>query len=196
MHLIISLLVTFAAISAAFTLPEAASDGFYVAYYNDTGHEVHVKSPDISLLKSLGHSDDEPTKSIVPGSNSARLQRRGTTWCGCTQKMNPGNCDSAVADLKSHMDAESGGIAGITRGTSWYAIKGDVVAFVCNHSRDTDTLINASIYGDGLAQITSACGLYSAGTLEHATNIDVGYMIYGPGTNFCQAARTSPVSRC
>ncbi|KAK1845293.1 hypothetical protein CCHR01_12096 [Colletotrichum chrysophilum] len=42
MQLIVSLLVTFATLSAAFTLPEAASDGVYMAYYNDTGHEVHV----------------------------------------------------------------------------------------------------------------------------------------------------------
>ncbi|KAF4829562.1 hypothetical protein CGCTS75_v006423 [Colletotrichum tropicale] len=196
MQLIVSLLVTFAAFSAAFNLPEAASDDVYMAYYNDTGHEVHVKSPDMSLLKRLAHSDDESTKSAIPRFRASRLQRRGTTWCGCTQKMNPGNCDSAVAGLKSLIDSQDGRYAHITHGRSLYVIKGDVVAFICNRSRDADTWINANDYGQGLAQITSACGLYSAGTLQHIADIDVGYMIYGPGVEFCQAARTSPASSC
>ncbi|CAI0648690.1 unnamed protein product [Colletotrichum noveboracense] len=102
--------------------------------------------------------------------------------------MNPGNCDSAVAGLKSLIDSQDG--------RSLYVIKGDVVAFICNRSRDADTWINANDYGQGLAQITSACGLYSAGTLQHIADIDVGYMIYGPGVEFCQAARTSPASSC
>ncbi|KAF4895397.1 hypothetical protein CGCF415_v011905 [Colletotrichum fructicola] len=192
MQLIISLLVTCAAFSAAFTLPEAASDGFYMAYYNDTGHEVHVKSPDTSILKSMAHSDDESTKSAIPPSRIARIQRRRNTWCGCTQKMNPANCDSAVAGLKSLMDAKSGGYARITHGRSLYVFKGDVVAFVCNYSQDTDAVISANDYGQGLGQITSACGLYSAGTLQHMPHVYVGYMIYGPGVEFCQASRTSP----
>lgn len=48
MHFIYLLFASIAAIAAAFTLPKNAADGFYVAYYNETGHEVHLKDPDMS----------------------------------------------------------------------------------------------------------------------------------------------------
>ncbi|KAF6806309.1 hypothetical protein CPLU01_15908 [Colletotrichum plurivorum] len=190
--------VTLASFAAAFTLPETASDGFYVSYYNETGHEVHVKNPDLAALNAILPTGDElaqiQARNLAPGPQVAR--RADTTWCGCGHKMNSGECDQAVSDIKGKFDAEGWGFAGISPGTSWWARRGGVVAFVCNHSRDTNSVMNTPTYTQGLVKITSACGLYIAGTLEHSTVLDVGYMNWAPGLNFCGAARTSPAHSC
>lgn len=190
--------VALASIAAAFTLPETASDGFYVSYYNETGHEVHVKNPDLAALNAILPTDDElaQVQARNPAPDPQIARRADMTWCGCGHKMDRGECDQAVEDIKNRFRAEGGGLGAIAPNTSWWARRAGVVAFACNHSPDTTSITDAVSYAQGLVKITSACGLYIAGTLEFSPFLDIGYMNWRPGVKFCEGARSSPAHSC
>jgi len=128
--------------------------------------------------------------------------------CGCGFNMDPLNCDRAVVKLKDQLrgffDADGHAIPdeGIKPHSAAWQTYGDVVAFICNLSDETVRMQPDSFYGKLLGDITTHCGRYIAGTWsvrgapEQAPPLDVGYMRYTPGLDFCKEAATSPVGSC
>ena len=77
----------------AWVIPKGTTDGIYAVAVGDDGVEVHTKIAEASSELPFNVSDANP------------LDRRGDgrIWCGCGFNLNPGNCDAAVADLKSQL---------------------------------------------------------------------------------------------
>jgi hypothetical protein len=112
-------LASLAPIAAAFTLPYGLTDGTYAAYYNATGHEVHVRASD---LAKLGAETFAPPKFASRSRLLKKRQDDGSTfYCGCGFNMNHGDCDNAVAMLKAQFPAFVNG------GVNFYSISSSVV---------------------------------------------------------------------
>lgn len=178
----------------AFTVQEDAADGFYIAYYDANGNEIHVKDPDTDPEWIEGLDVSNPFPSVQQDQPISLLE---SIWCGCGISMDHGNCDAAVADLKNQL----GGYAVIPGGMSWYSIRGGVVAFVCNRSpAGSQGVAYADRLTNSLSAITQACGWYIAGTQEiyerQGSDLDYGYMNWRDGLDFCHDAEGSPSHSC
>ncbi|CZR55780.1 uncharacterized protein PAC_05668 [Phialocephala subalpina] len=79
--------------ATAFTIPKGAADGFYLAYYDSAGNEVHELVTDMSPFAA-----NLTERSI---SSSAKIGKPGQTWCGCRFGMDHGSCDRANDDLRN-----------------------------------------------------------------------------------------------
>jgi hypothetical protein len=103
----IAVALTFAASVLAWRIPEGTEDGVYKVETLEDGSTVHTKvidaadidrtSPEYAALNDL-----VPTETSLDTS----LEKRGTNggvWCGCGFDLIHGDCDAAVADLKSQM---------------------------------------------------------------------------------------------
>lgn len=86
----------------AFVIPPGTSDGVYSVFNHEDGTEVHTK---ISVSSEVRRD----ATGITPFNEVGALERRQNDriWCGCGFNMDAGNCDAAVADLKSQMSAQS-----------------------------------------------------------------------------------------
>ncbi|KAM0260137.1 hypothetical protein ACHAQJ_002901 [Trichoderma viride] len=104
-----------AALAQAFTIPSDTPDGVYAVSTGEDGATVHTKISNPSKIKH------DPA-SVAP---RALEPRDRDVWCGCGFNLDPGNCDAAVADLKTQLPG-----AHIYEGTSYYSIRGNVVAFI------------------------------------------------------------------
>ncbi|KAJ0302623.1 hypothetical protein COL516b_007162 [Colletotrichum fioriniae] len=186
MHLSLSIVAALAATSAAFRIPEGATDGTYLAYYDESGNEVHVKDPNPITVAGLASTDTQARAVKRPGLSRARrspapselFERAATVWCGCGNYLNSIDCDRVVQQIKNEINA-AGGQSDVGAGLAWYKISGNVVAFLCGR----------------LSTITSACGYYVAGTIENG-NLDIGYMNNDPSVWFCERARWSTKHEC
>ncbi|KAF2124887.1 hypothetical protein P153DRAFT_435093 [Dothidotthia symphoricarpi CBS 119687] len=171
------------ALTQALVIPTGTTQGLYEVSTLDDGTEVHTKLADYSETE------------VTPVSEASPLERRqnGRMWCGCGFTLNHGDCDAAVADLKSQFRPSL-----INGGKSFYSIRGSVVAFACNRSQ-TDWLLLPQTFTDAASAITGSCGWYIAGTTERgdANNaLILGYMRYQNGLDFCGASTSSPANRC
>lgn len=167
---------------AAFKIPAGAVDGFYRAWVDTDGTE-HQEL--VTEALPAGES-----KRSYPAVLSSVQKRDNDIHCGCGRRLAGGDCDNAVTDLRGQL----GSGASITGHTAYYAIRGDVVVFVCNPSAYTAT-ISGNDAANAFAHITRECGYYIAGTESHETNI--GYMLkYENGGNFCGAAAASSAHHC
>jgi hypothetical protein len=112
-HPIAIYLISLAPFSTAFTLPHGLTNGNYAAFYNATGHEVHMR------VASVAELNVESSNSFKP------LEKRQDPglefYCGCGLSMNHGDCDDAVAKLKSQFPAT------IPARVNYYSISGSVV---------------------------------------------------------------------
>ncbi|WYZ41986.1 hypothetical protein EsH8_V_000881 [Colletotrichum jinshuiense] len=203
MHLSLYVVSALAACSAAFKVPEGATNGFYVAYHDEAGNEVHVKDPDAAFLKGLQSSVPAVGEESKPGvsrvrrsSSGARLfERAATVWCGCTHHLNNIDCDNAVNQIKNQI-RNAGGQSDVKPGTAWYGINGNVVSFICNLYGPSNGRMTEATFAGGLSTITSSCGYYVAGTIENDVS-DVGYMnLDGEATWFCERTRWSLDHSC
>ncbi|KAF9880399.1 hypothetical protein CkaCkLH20_02353 [Colletotrichum karsti] len=194
MYLSIYLVSALVAVSAAFTLPEGTTDGFYLAYYNESGHEVHVKAPDMSYSPADLAPSKPAIRQLRSSDNQLLPRGGGTIWCGCDLTMVSQDCDAAVEDLKSQLTKSIVPLIGA--GKAWYSIRGGVVAFMCNKNLIFPAGVGASHYGGDLAEITKACGLYVPGTRERDEGLDVGYMKMHEGLDFCGVARRGAAHHC
>ncbi|KAK1714231.1 hypothetical protein BDP67DRAFT_577380 [Colletotrichum lupini] len=201
MHLSLSLVAALAAASAAFRIPEGATDGTYLAYYDESGNEVHVKDPNPITVAGLASADTQARAVKRPGLSRVRrspapselFERAATVWCGCGNFLNNIDCDRAVQQIKNDINA-AGGQSDVGPGLAWYKISGNVVVFLCGRGPGSGRITEAS-FAAGLSTITSACGYYVAGTIENG-NLDVGYMLNDPNVWFCNSARGSSVHQC
>ncbi|KAF2150019.1 hypothetical protein K461DRAFT_296413 [Myriangium duriaei CBS 260.36] len=179
-------------------MPAGLADGTYKAYHDDKGNEVHVLlNSTLSSPAALEAGRPAPTKTFV----GAKYPRTTPAWksyqtyCGCGFNMDHGNCDAAVEDLKQQFDRakDNEGVALVEAQTSWYSIRGNAVAFVCQGNLGTGWTRD-QFTNDALA-ITQNCGWYVAGTVDGKFS-DAGYMIYNPGLDFCGHATSSSQFFC
>lgn len=207
--------------AAALTIPEDASEGFFVAYYDADGQQVHVKNPTQDEIADMATKAYPPpgTNTTSAETTSVEISKRAQrTWCGCgfnrTYQQEPqlqvkkrltsrrrltrnvlvdhGNCDTAVAGLKSQL----GNGASIGGYLSYYVISGSVVAFACNSQWYGSSSTDSSTYAAWLVEITDACGWYVAGTFNGWGYLNSGYMNWYSGLDFCGAALGSSKSSC
>ncbi|KAH7040912.1 uncharacterized protein B0I36DRAFT_358142 [Microdochium trichocladiopsis] len=174
-----------------FKLPANLTDGFYAAYFNETGHEVHelIRGPatpeEIARYYEAVASDPQPEAQL-----EARQNPGATYWCGCGLSMHHGDCDAAVEDLKVQSDNCYGSWDCdnlIRPGLAWYSIRGSVVAFECN----LNWLLVPASRRDGqtdiFQKITNKCGWYVPGTWANNNGLTpfIGYMNYRANLDFC-----------
>lgn len=103
-----SIVATFAlaASASAWKIPQGTEDGVYKVETLADGSTVHTKIIDAA--------DIDRSQPLVPGVSHAPdgvapLQKRsaGQVWCGCGYNMVSGDCDAAVADLKTQLVSTS-----------------------------------------------------------------------------------------
>ena len=138
---------------SAFTLPGGLADGFYHAYVNERGEEIHEPATK-EMVRSLsaGLQSRNPVMALPPSRIFGRQDGLGgTVWCGCGFNMNSGDCDAAVADLKSQV----GDSTLIPNSQSYYSVRGSVVAFACNRV-DQPWRVSTSGLTQAYGEITSA----------------------------------------
>ncbi|KAH6658867.1 hypothetical protein BKA67DRAFT_652150 [Truncatella angustata] len=184
-HTLFSLL---AGSAVAAVLPGGLKDGVYRTYLDSQGNEVHEK------LSDPINQSPEPVVSINFTPASPLLSKRDPViYCGCGYGMDHSYCDAAVADLKTQV----GSGVHIAPATSYYSIRGSVVAFACEYTGVGTMFISGSDITYMAADITSACGLYIAGSYKYGgTNAAFGYMRYTSGLNFCANALSSSAHSC
>ncbi len=174
--------------TSAFKVPEGAVDGNYIAYINPEGVEVHQA---VDSFHSVPHvsAQSVAARSYPPPSERSLEARvpNGQTFCGCGIHLQGGTCDDAVGDLEHQL----GNGASVQGGLSYYAIRGDVVAFVCNPG-PYDARVSGGDASQSLGRVTGACGYYIAGTYDYG--IKIGYM--HTGQNWCDNADRSKAHRC
>ncbi|UKZ74644.1 hypothetical protein TrVFT333_002314 [Trichoderma virens FT-333] len=197
--------VILAATSMAFKLPAGLQDGSYVAYTDDSGEDVFEPfTPQLAARLNITHDTPgispptrrEPGQGITRrGRSSSALDARSDyhwfTWCGCGFDLNHANCDRAVQGIKD----QCGKGCNLPHAQAWFTIADDVVAFLCDGGvASADRITTAA------AKITEKCGWYIAGTAMFEEGLfyelNIGYMRYSPGLDFCADAASSPVAFC
>ncbi|KAL6812859.1 hypothetical protein GGI42DRAFT_349017 [Trichoderma sp. SZMC 28013] len=176
--------LSLAPLAQAFTIPSGTPDGVYAVSTSENGATVHTK------ISSPSKSERDQAH-VAPRAIEPRDQG---IYCGCGFNLDPGNCDAAVADLKTQLPG-----AHIYEGTSYYSIRGNVVAFVCVPYVDPGvwTDISPDQYGQALATITAKCGRYIAGAMFTGYSIEyVGYAQWYDGYDFCKHATDSSSTHC
>ncbi|RGP76805.1 hypothetical protein FLONG3_5073 [Fusarium longipes] len=183
-----------------FKLPEGLTDGFYVAYFDDAGNEVHEM---VNVPISSGAMSGLPLSTSTIGNDEGKLHARAAElYCGCGFKMNTRDCDAAVEDLKVQSDrcyADKKKCNHlIDRKMSWYSIRGSVVAFACNWFWEPVAMGRRDYLTDVMARITKNCGLYVPGTYTSSEGgvPYYGYMNYRAGLDFCMDSDSSNRPRC
>jgi hypothetical protein len=143
MHLLLLIttsLASLAPFASAFTLPEGLTNGIYAAYYNATGHEVHVRASDLTRLSAKTFA--RPNHAIRSNRLEKRQDAGSEIYCGCGFNMNHGDCDNAVAMLKSQFPAFVNG------GVNFYSISNSVVVSLYLKRRwKSSTLTKLTIIG-------------------------------------------------
>ncbi|KZM18905.1 uncharacterized protein EKO05_0010399 [Ascochyta rabiei] len=178
--------------ASAWKIPQGTEDGVYKVDTLEDGSTVHTKIVDAA---DIDRSQPEVQGiSLVPDETSS-LQKRGNdqVWCGCGYNMVSGDCDAAVADLKTQLRPST-----INPGQAYYSIRGKVVAFACNRGNRNWTVFPQNL-GDSLADITNKCGWYIAGAKQTGNDdqaLLLGYQRWNGNDDFCGGARSSSQNHC
>ncbi|KAK3983860.1 hypothetical protein QBC44DRAFT_254185 [Cladorrhinum sp. PSN332] len=180
-------------------------DGFYKAYYDASGKEVHELLTPATVEADKQHIKAAGLVSIAPGISArdargllnARDDQR--LYCGCGLILDRSDCDAAVANMKNQIN-NNGGTVYVPIGQAYYAVRGGVVSFICSRKGNSAvTGVSVAGFTDLLKEVTKYCGQYVPGTYKHGTPIDtaavdVGYMF--SGQDFCARAESSSKDRC
>jgi hypothetical protein len=179
---LVALAAAFLSTTSAYVLPSNQADGFYRVVRSADGQEVH---------EAL---DTAPTRRYTSPS-AQHLSKRdfGQTHCGCGIKLNTGDTDAAVADLKNQLSDKG---HWISPSLSYYSIHGSVIAFVCNEDANSVLKAWTDIVTQAAGQITRACGQYVAGSTGANYDFSIGYMQNGNGVDFCGNALSAPAKSC
>lgn len=101
-----SIVATFAlaASASAWKIPQGTSDGVYKVETLADGSTVHTK-----IIAAADIDRSQPLAQGVSYAPDSPLQKRspGQVWCGCGFNMVSGDCDAAVADLKTQLVSDS-----------------------------------------------------------------------------------------
>jgi hypothetical protein len=135
MHFLLSITISLASVlplAAAFTLPAGLPSGNYAAYYNTSGHEVHVRASELDRRDVGSYSPAHRAKR----SDTNFIEKRQdlgdsgySTYCGCGFNLDHGDCDAAVAGLEAQFPGTLDG------GLAWYTIHNSVVVSI--HEEET-----------------------------------------------------------
>jgi hypothetical protein len=169
--------------ATAFTIPKGEASGFYLAYYDIDGNEVHKLITDTSANLT--------ERSLSP---SVKFGKRiDTMWCGCRNGMD----HDSTNDVNYQLGLILGSAYSIPGNSASYYIKGPSVAFMCNKDQFSAT-VNQGMIPTGCEKITAACGLFVAGTwrVDGLPAMDFGYMDYTNGEDFCRNAEGSRQHSC
>ena len=92
----------FAASVSAWKIPRDATDGVYRLDTLADGSTVHTK---VIAAADIDHSQPEVKGVSAAPEADESLEKRfaGQIWCGCGFTLVPGDCDAAVADLKTQL---------------------------------------------------------------------------------------------
>ncbi|KAH8689348.1 hypothetical protein BGW36DRAFT_433354 [Talaromyces proteolyticus] len=180
-------------VTSALKLPGGLEDGVYRMYLDEHGNEIHesISTPALKEIAKASSAAQDISDNVETRSNEVEYVE---SFCGCGFDLVHSDCDAAVASLEAQL-----GTGVLITELSYYAIKGAVVAFVCNRGYGFE--INSDDYARGIGGVTSVCGRYVAGSLEGYSfddggYADVGYMQYYAGLNFCEHAEGSGSSSC
>jgi hypothetical protein len=124
MHLLLPITISLASLASfatAFTLPAGLEDGNYAAYYNATGHEVHVKASDLPNMNVEAFS---PPYHAARSLLAKRQDAESEIFCGCGFIMDHGDCDNAVSMLKGQFPAF------VEANVNFYSISSSVVVII------------------------------------------------------------------
>jgi hypothetical protein len=75
------LLLVFTAMALAFIIPEGTPDGFYVAYYDESGLEVHKPHSIPDAIFEKNTTRDSSRRS--PADEVSTITDFYVSWCGC-----------------------------------------------------------------------------------------------------------------
>lgn len=189
------LILGLAAIGSSFTLREGLPDGFYRAYYNDAGEEVHelvsasALNTTSSLLALPKREDSRSERHTI----ATRSETPLGYWCGCDNPMNAYDTNMANAG----MDNLVASYPLIQPGEGFFIIHNTAAAFVCNVD-DKSSNIPTDVVTTWSQTVTNYCGLFYAGTvrIQWTAALDYGYMNYEPGLDFCDQAESSQDAIC
>jgi len=70
------LLLGLTALATSFTIPEGLPNGFYKAYYNESGYEIHERSPVIPRS-----TDSSPVRGFSTSKRGVQMEKRARYTC-------------------------------------------------------------------------------------------------------------------
>lgn len=137
-------------------------------------------------------SPDHPHR-IKPDQPLPPLLERENTGivCGCDRTRSPRQDEDAVAMLLEYFDrVEEGGYTSVDGGTGIVAVKGDLVAFVCDHHGHHSGKVDGSVWSGKLLRsifgmISQECGTGGSGVLGEDRGWVVGTRSGNEGRNPC-----------
>jgi hypothetical protein len=183
------LILGLAAIGTSFTLPDGLPNGSYRAYYNEDGEEVHEPVSDVSF-NTAKSSTPRRLRREGAGPQGQTLAARGaiSNWCGCENPVDAYDTNTA----NSNLAAQVASYPLLQPGWTYYSVQNTVVAFVCNVDNKPGN-VPTDVVSTGSWEVTSACGLFYAGTsrIQWPEALDYGYMNYQAGLNWCEKAEVS-----
>ncbi|KAF1945502.1 hypothetical protein EJ02DRAFT_475785 [Clathrospora elynae] len=121
--LLLTLTLTLLSTASAFVLPTNQAKGLYQVRRSSSGHEIHASLSTPPFRRT--------TTSSSSSTNHLTKRDWGHTYCGCGFDLSHSDTDAAVADLKVQLGDDG---HWIDPGLSYYSIREDVVAFVCNEN--------------------------------------------------------------
>ncbi|KAH8754794.1 hypothetical protein F5883DRAFT_376763, partial [Diaporthe sp. PMI_573] len=139
--------------AAAFNLPGEQADGVYLASIDASGNEVHDLVAPATAHRNAAPFPKTRNNEITARQISAR-DLPGFTFCGCDFKLNRGDTDAANNDLKIQI----GKAKHIEPNSTYYSIRGSVVAFACNEDGSSLQKVWADIITQANVKITADCG--------------------------------------
>jgi hypothetical protein len=185
-------LLVLAALGTSFTIPPGTPDGYYRAYYDRNGTEVHenIGSGKVKRIEQSAGDIIVRQGTGLPPPNYFGEQ----VWCGCGLNMNTGDCDAAVADLNNQIGY--GNTINIDPFESYYSIRGSVVAFACNLTGGEASLDEGNFQAT-ISTVTQSCGQNVPGTSTVGVLPPaVGCMIMYPVLNLCVNSEGSGSDDC
>ncbi|UNI21632.1 hypothetical protein JDV02_007608 [Purpureocillium takamizusanense] len=186
-----------ATLVGAITLPQEYVEGTYTVTYDDAGNEVHTRiaGPIAPRGQDGGTVADAATRGVAEQSTNGYY-----AFCFCSHKLNAGDTDAAVADLKSQFPQDKH----YDGSPNYYSIRGSVVAYACN-VKGKIFVQNATplLITQMLDKVSNQCGRYvggwgmfTEGPLQDPWPAHFGYMNYKEGLNFCREGTNILQSHC
>ena len=193
---LVSIVVGIATLAGAITLPRDYVEGTYMVTHDDAGNDVHTRvGGPIAPREQDGAAVEASPQDMAKQGNDGYY-----AFCFCSHKLNTGDADAAVADLKSQFPQDKH----YDGAPNYYSIRGSVVAYACN-VKGKIFVKNATplLITQMLEKVSNQCGRYVGGwgmfteeALEDPWPAHFGYMNYKPGLNFCREGTNILQSKC
>ncbi|KAF2644724.1 hypothetical protein P280DRAFT_466009 [Massarina eburnea CBS 473.64] len=127
-------------------------------------------------------------------------RRTKPTYCGCDIPLDQANLEDAIKELHTQAGLDNGQKQ-IPGAQSLYAIRGNVVAFLCNTNPQQSKGVWAreDMVKDTLSVLNYRCGYGIAGSYDELPGLGLvtGWMrMDSPETDFCNLARKSKTDTC